>query len=327
MRFGYLLLAATALAQTPVPTLASRSSPQFDSDLVTPAEPQTGSQVRVQGSIDTVQGMLKYTNITVKDFMSQALDLRPDQIRGPDWLDMNRYDFSATFPPHTSAPNVSLMVQELLMDRFRMTTHTETEQRPIYNLVASEGVPHFTLKPGADAATGTHGHVTIKGSMRHFAGFLSHEADRPVIDETGLTGSYEFSLDWDDSAIAQALGPQLGLKLVPTTGPVEIMVFDRAEPLHVDTLADKVAFAIQIGVISREDWPGNLCVADGYQRYARDIGLTVVQRQLLFTPRGKAALDVLSPAQRATLDSLPAELRQEREKHPYPASFEGPLCH
>jgi uncharacterized protein (TIGR03435 family) len=77
--------------------------------------------------------------------------------------------------------------------------------------------------------------------MQGFAEFLSDEAGRPVVDRTGLSGSYEMTLDWapDDAAtpndstagpsLFTALQEQLGLKLDATKGPLEMLVIDRAE--------------------------------------------------------------------------------------------------
>lgn len=87
----------------------------------------------------------------------------------------------------------------------------------------------------------THWHVTAKLSMHRFAEFLSEEVDRPVVDQTGLSGSYRLTLDWapDDSAtsndasvgpsIFTALQEQLGMNLDSTKGPVEILVIDQAD--------------------------------------------------------------------------------------------------
>lgn len=331
MRFALLLFAASALAQTPPPNCPPFCA-QFDSATVAPSAPQTGGQVHTQGTTDTAQGTLQYTNITVRDFMSQTLEVRHDQIRGPEWLDTDRYDFAAQFQPHTSIQNLAQMVQILLLDRFGMIIHREPVERPVYNLEVAAGGPKFGssssagTNPGVTAdVAGDHWQVSVQGTLRHFANFLSDELDRPVLDKTGLAGSYQFTAAWDKANISSALEQQLGLKLVPAEGPVETIVVDNGHPLPPDSLADEAAFAIQIGFIAREDWPGGLCVGDGFNRYADRIGLSRTQKQALRTQRGKAALEMLTPAQRAKLDSLPAEVKRARERHEIPQV--EPLCH
>lgn len=222
LRFALLLIACAALAQTP----------RFDSATITPSAPASGGQVHVQGLTDTAKGTLTYSNITLKELVADAFELREDQIRGPEWLAMQRYDVSATFPPHTRIETIDGMLQALLAEHFRMTMHRESQQSSVYGLRVAPGGPKFTS--GQDNAivnadqTGTHWHVTAECTISHFANFLSRELDRPVIDQTGLTGSYKFMIDWEDGKLGSALEQQLGLRLEPSTGPVEILVVDHA---------------------------------------------------------------------------------------------------
>ncbi len=75
--------------------------------------------------------------------------------------------------------------------------------------------------------------------MLRFAEFLTDEAGRPVVDKTGLAGSYDLTLDWavDNNVATNDSGPslftamqdQLGLKLESAKGPVETIVVDHAE--------------------------------------------------------------------------------------------------
>ncbi len=136
------------------------------------------------------------------------------------------------------------MLQALLAERFKLTLHRETKELPMYVLVVAKNGPKFKTTESetgiSSNSSRTHWHVTAKGTMRRFAEFLSEEAGRPVVDQTGLSGSYELTLDWtpDDAPAANdsAAGPslftalqeQLGLKLDATKGPVEILVIDRA---------------------------------------------------------------------------------------------------
>lgn len=105
--------------------------------------------------------------------------------------------------------------------------------------------PKFKSAESASGITSnfnrTQRHVVAKVSMQSFAEFLTNEAGRPVLDKTGLIGSYAMTLDWaPDSApaandvatlpsIFTALQEQLGLKLGSTKGPVETLVVDHAD--------------------------------------------------------------------------------------------------
>jgi uncharacterized protein (TIGR03435 family) len=161
----------------------------------------------------------------------------------------------------------ALMLRSLLEDRFRLAMHRETRQLPIYVLiiVRSDGRlgPHIR-RPANDYCAqrakaaektppppmGTGPVCGIRGNSEEltagafpingFARFLAGEVDRVVIDRTGLTGEWDFQLKWsppnapspdpDRPSIFTALEEQLGLRLEPTTGPVEVMVIDSVEP-------------------------------------------------------------------------------------------------
>ena len=91
---------------------------------------------------------------------------------------------------------------------------------------------------GISASSGT-GKVTIAGvktTMARLAEYLASQAGRPVVDNTGLKGEYDFQLEWStedaDSSgpsVFAALDEQLGLKLSAAKGPIEVIVVDRAE--------------------------------------------------------------------------------------------------
>jgi len=139
------------------------------------------------------------------------------------------------------------MVQALLADRFKLVSHTETRELPIYDLIVSKGTP----KLGDDKSSGTtinhgrdHLEVQAANSLAVLAEELSKEVGRPVIDKTGVAGRYNLKLRWtpDDSSepvrgsapdappsIFTALQEQLGLKLEPGKGPVQVLVVDHVE--------------------------------------------------------------------------------------------------
>jgi uncharacterized protein (TIGR03435 family) len=232
------LLASPALIafpQTPV---------EFEVATIKPAPPQPEGRTSTRMSSDTDAGKLNYTNVNLKEAIGKAYKVQQYQIAGPDWIETERFDIVARFPSHSAADRVPLMLQTLLADRFKLTLHRETKELPKYALVVGKSGAKFKT---AESETGissnssrTHWHVTAKVSMRRFAEFLSDEAGRPVVDQTGLSGSYELTLDWapDDApandatagpSLFTALQEQLGLKLDSTKGPVEMLVIDHAD--------------------------------------------------------------------------------------------------
>ncbi len=239
MRFAILFIAAVAWAQTPA---------QFEVATIKPSPPQAPGRTSTQMSSDSHR--LSFTNVNLKEVIGKAYKVQLYQIEGPGWLETERFDIAATLPAGASGLQVPEMLQGLLADRFKLGFHRETRELPIYNLVIAKSGPK--LKPSeaetgiTSNSNGTHWHVTSKGSMRRFAEFLTDEVGRPVVDKTGLTGSFDLTLDWsvDDSttrndtetgpSIFTALQEQLGLKLESGKGPVETIVVDRAERAPTD---------------------------------------------------------------------------------------------
>jgi uncharacterized protein (TIGR03435 family) len=145
------------------------------------------------------------------------------------------------------------MVQSLLADRFKVVLHRENREFPVYLLSVAKKGPRLhptTENPnvlssvtlnGAQLQLGDGYRTTASGrgmSMPELARFLTTlpAVGRPVIDKTGLTGFYAFSLDFastlgDDTRpdLFAALQEQLGLKLESTRGPIQILVVDHAE--------------------------------------------------------------------------------------------------
>lgn len=236
VRLVGVLLASLAFAQAP---------PQFDVATIKPSAPQTDGRTQTRMSSDTDIGRLNYSNVNLKEIIGRAYKIQLYQISGPGWIETQRFDIVAQFPPHTDGNRVPLMLQALLADRFKLTIHRETKELPVYALTVAKGGPKFKAAESASGVTSdsnrTRWHVVAKTTMQRFAEFLTDEAGRPVVDKTALSGAYDMTLDWavDNSANASdtangpslftALQEQLGLKLESTKGPVETIVVDRAE--------------------------------------------------------------------------------------------------
>jgi uncharacterized protein (TIGR03435 family) len=176
----------------------------------------------------------------------------------PTWASMpcgdsstkDTYDFQATMPPETTEQESRQMMQTLLAERFKLAAHWEKKTMPIYALIIRPR--GFKLKPSdpkndppiAPHSLGCppkdrpcHGMTLGSTSMPVLAGFLSLDVNRPVIDRTGLTGTYYINLEWagdtpaDSSlpSLPTVLREQLGLELKSETGPVDVLVVDHAE--------------------------------------------------------------------------------------------------
>jgi uncharacterized protein (TIGR03435 family) len=138
------------------------------------------------------------------------------------------------------------MLQQVLAERFQMKAHMEPREMPAYDLVVAKG--GAKLKgPGPNESGATQwgasdGDVHWTGApLTNLVWVLSNETGRPVVDKTGLTGRYSFTLEFAPSARAAtdesgrpsvftALEEQIGLKLVPSKEPVDVLVIDSIEP-------------------------------------------------------------------------------------------------
>ncbi len=209
-----------------------------------------------------VGGALDARNISLKMLIAFAYDLPGNRIlQGPAWLETDRYDIlakpdqSAGQSLDTSMGATRLRTQAFLADRFKLILHKDARELPIFTLLVEKyGPKHLQpAKPNPQDLVNNGHHVACQAaSMAFFAKvFLTGELGAPVIDQTGIKGSFDFSLDWnpDDNSrrmpadsvdqlpaadpsgpsLFSALKEQLGLRLEAGKGPVEVLVIDHAE--------------------------------------------------------------------------------------------------
>jgi uncharacterized protein (TIGR03435 family) len=256
------LTAFTAHAQT-VPSVeaATAKAPAFD--VISIRLNKDSSQMSGNGSFRMRVGSRSLpdgysaSNIDLKSLLANAYGVRPDQISGgSDWIASNHYDIEAKVVPADGTAlqpltkeQRNLMLRSLLADRFKLVVHTETKEQPIYELVvAKNGSKLQPAKPDQPTrmTMGGSGKSSMETAQLSTLIYqLSSQVGRPVVDKTGLTGNYDIKLEWahdsgassEDGTSTDASGPsiftavqeQLGLKLVPTKGPVETLVIDRVE--------------------------------------------------------------------------------------------------
>lgn len=204
-----------------------------------------------RGSMKMDSTRLTYTNVSVRDCIMSAWNVKDYQIDGPDWLRSDRYDLVATAAAPAEDDALKGMLQSLLLERFHMKVHLETRELPVYAMVVSKGGAKLkdAAAPGRPAIRMNGGgvvftSVTIADLIELMTRAHLAELDRPVVDDTGLTGRYDVTVNLFGtqeemtsalskrdfgSSIFTLIQEQLGLKLEPKKLPLQMVVVDQAE--------------------------------------------------------------------------------------------------
>lgn len=202
-------------------------------------------------------GTVALTRVTLRDLIRVAW--RVPNVRltgGPEWTDSDRFDIVAKANGTPTAEERSLMMRALLADRFKLRVRIEARDMPHYALkVEAAGRTGATLRrssrdcssavrpPDCGLMQATRDRLTFRDvPMRTLAEMgLSIPAGAVVVDRTGLSGTFDVDLTWapeprpdtvpstDAPSIFTAVREQLGLKLEPVRGPVEMLVIESAE--------------------------------------------------------------------------------------------------
>ena len=83
-------------------------------------------------------GRINYPYMSLKNILMIAYDVKNYQVNGPAWLDTERFDVTATMPPETTKEQFRIMLQNLLIERFKMTVHKESKELPMYSLIVNK---------------------------------------------------------------------------------------------------------------------------------------------------------------------------------------------
>ncbi|MDR3755028.1 MAG: TIGR03435 family protein [Terracidiphilus sp.] len=240
------------------PPAGQGAAPAFEVATIKPTalDAKAGRYITMQG---TNRFVAKY--YTLKLLIAAAYDLSPKVISGgAGWVDDEHFDIEAVTPGDTRPARAEqmAMLRTLLNERFRLSFHREAKEFSIYALeVDKRGV---RLKESTAAASDpaqlistvyppARIHLPAKNAtMSDFASLLQRALlDRPVVDRTGLTGRYDFDLDWaaDETQFSgevpvagenaqappffRAIEEQLGLRIEATRGEVAALVIDHTE--------------------------------------------------------------------------------------------------
>ena len=256
------------------------AQPRFEVASIKPSAEQRFMMVRV------LPGGRLTATAPVQLLIQNAYTLQACQIVGsPNWVNSDRYQIEAKGETGASRAEVMLMLKSLLEDRFQLKTHTETRELPVFALVQTKSgsklappkeggciaVAEGTLPPPPPAGQPFRtpcGHAGVMGlptgarlqggavAMPEFIRILAMVLGRPVIDKTGIGGTFDVQLDFSPDAgtaglptpvgpsgpvpstppadaanpgIFSAIQEQLGLKLESTKGPVPVLVIDHVE--------------------------------------------------------------------------------------------------
>ncbi len=246
-------------------------------------------------------GRIHYPFMSLKALLMSAYDVKDFQISGPAWLDTERFDITATMPPETTKEQLRIMLQNLLAERFKMKSHRETRELPMYSLTVARGGPKMTEsvekppaasdvdpslpsqpKMGPDGfpivpLPARPGIFTImmptrarfiaqKQTMADLAERLTRQLSRPVTDLTGLKAKYDFILTFSPEGMSGPMGPMVPpAGTVPAGGPV-------GAPADTETPPDIfAAVQAQLGLkLEAKKGPVEMLVIDHIEKTATE---------------------------------------------------------
>ena len=242
----------------PAKPMAADARPGFEVVTIKPSTPgRPGKGVGFRGRHFTT------VNFNVNDLIGMAYGLHEKQIiGGPAWFGTELYDIDGVpdVEGQPSQKQIKIMLQKLLADRFKLVFHHDKKDLSVYAITVAKGGPKLTKSAsGPDDPPAFFfrklGALTVRNqTMADFASWMQTVMDKPVVDHSGLTDRYDFTLNWtpDDSQFAQfrgtgvtlppptddpnappglytAIQEQLAMKLDPVKAPADVIVIDHAE--------------------------------------------------------------------------------------------------
>jgi uncharacterized protein (TIGR03435 family) len=277
----------TAFASFAVFGQAPAAAPQFEVASVKPSVESANPMENVSRGLHIDGAMVRYGGMPLRWYLRYAYKVKEHQITGPDWLNSERFDIVAKLPAGANREQIPDMMLALLADRFKLTSHRESKEFPVYALTVAKGglkMKESPLDPDTDDSVaknnvdvnvtgGDRGAVVSLGkgasvsfeaqqlvakkvTMAYLADSLARFMDRPVVDMTNLTGTYDctiaYNLD-DLRALILSSAPAgtplppkqaevgengvslegsllgLGLKMEPRKAPLDVIVVDHME--------------------------------------------------------------------------------------------------
>ena len=195
-------------------------------------------------------GTLTLQNSTLAECLQYAYGLpSEDQVEGPDWIKSRetRFDIVAKTPPDTGLESARQMLQSLLAERLKVAVRVRPRTFAFAALVPVKTGQKLVEAPltATTANFGLPGRITGQSMpMYVLASLLSRFESQLIVDRTGLTGRYKFTLEWavqngpnpgrEGPSLSSALEEQLGLRLETRREPLDVIVVERAEQMPAD---------------------------------------------------------------------------------------------
>jgi uncharacterized protein (TIGR03435 family) len=230
--------------------LRAADAPRFEAASIRP----TPDSVPFFGHMPS-NGKFSGSGIVVRLMLMFAYDVQESQIAdAPSWVGTDRWTVDANSEPgaHHTDDETRQMLQNLLQERFGLRMHRETREQSAYVLkIAKSGPKLKASETGATNIRINNNSIGLEhGEISRLTQLLSSALGKPVVNQTGLTGHYNLSLQWNDApvtdggvigldahaaadpnreSIFSAIQDQLGLQLVSQRAPVEMIVIDKIE--------------------------------------------------------------------------------------------------
>jgi uncharacterized protein (TIGR03435 family) len=240
---------------------AAESTPAFDFVEIHASAKSTNPNMT--GGFLRAGGRYDIRKATMVDLIRTAYGVDADKVLGgPSWLETDRFDIAAKAPQSTPPETVKLMLQAALADRFKLVIHKDSKPMSVFVLSMGKGKPKMKESEGSGSPdcqgqpqNPQPGVVPLQVvACRNFTmeilaqslrGMANAYITNPVVDQTGLKGSWDFEIKWtaraqlaaagaDGISIFDAVDKQLGLKLEPQKVPQPVIVVDSVNQKPTD---------------------------------------------------------------------------------------------
>lgn len=238
------------VSENPGP-MRKETSPAFEVATIKPSDPAgSGSGFKISGR------RIFAVRENLRALITFAYGLHPSQVVGaPSWADTEYFDVNGE-PDEPGAPNLEQMrsmYRKLLSDRFQFSSHRAQRELPVYVISVGKNGPKLTPSARTSAVPdqtmrGLGNLTETNATIAEFASMLQVSVlDRPVLDQTGISGRFNFTLKWMPDefqtsgaarltepgdtrpSLSTAIQEQLGLKLEATRASADVLIIDRVE--------------------------------------------------------------------------------------------------